>query len=529
MTKLESAVNTALEQLKHELASSTWESRRCYFNQMLKCADLLGITEPCSELYEAFIADDNSSPERRSQHIRCVKIIDNIAGTHAKTEHGILFNEPPLPCEAEVQMFFCDQKYPISTEVHIDYLIVKAEIEMRYLQLTSSTIGQYRHSWMDIRRYFYDAETMGYDEALIHRFIQRINVLRDQGSMNEWKWKINRKAAHVLLEVANTGCFNWKHINQGPNFDNSELESIRLRYLMVLKERNLSKSTITLHDYVFRKVLEFASVETLNDLASFSPALIQLIMLKFSGVCNKRSMSTILPILRSLLGYLHKVGLIQTDLSGIVMGAFVRKSSVVSYISEADQENLVIQLDKEAKRNKAIILLALKLGLRDSDICNLTFNKIDWRKDKVKLNQKKTGDPLILPLLPDVGNALSDYILNERPKRVDHYPYVFLREQAPHNKLASVYHICSMFLEQQKIKPVNGNAKGTHIFRYSMVHRLLSANVHHQVITDALGHSSKESDKPYISMEESMLRMCALDLSVIERISWNGGSSNDRI
>jgi len=60
-----------------------------------------------------------------------------------------------------------------------------------------------------------------------------------------------------------------------------------------------------------------------------------------------------------------------------------------------------------------------------------------------------------------------------------------------------------------------------------MVHKLLAAKVPHQVITDALGHTSKESDKPYMSMEESMLRMCALNLSVIGRISWRGGASDD--
>jgi len=235
-------------------------------------------------------------------------------------------------------------------------------------------------------------------------------------------------------------------------------------------------------------------------------------------------MATILPVLRSQLGYFYDNGLIPKDLSGIVMSAFVQRGSVAAYISASDQEMLIMQLDKEVKRNKAIILLAMKLGLRDSDICNLTFNDIDWRKDKLKLNQEKTGECLVLPLLPDVGNALTDYILNERPERGDRYPFVFLRRQAPYNKLASIYPICSKFLDRHGITPVNGNAKGAHVFRYSLVHRLLSAKVSHQVITDMLGHTSKESDKPYISMEGSMLSMCALDLSVIGRVSWNGGT-----
>ena len=154
MTMIESTIKTVLEQLRPKLASETWESRRRYFNQMLQCAESLGITEPCAELYDAFIADDNGSPERRSLHIRCVKLVDGLACTHSNDEHGILFNEPPLPCESEVQDFFNGRMFPITAGICIDFLIVKAEIEMNCLHLTVSTMGQYRHSWIKIRRYF---------------------------------------------------------------------------------------------------------------------------------------------------------------------------------------------------------------------------------------------------------------------------------------------------------------------------------------------------------------------------------------
>jgi hypothetical protein len=107
---------------------------------------------------------------------------------------------------------------------------------------------------------------------------------------------------------------------------------------------------------------------------------------------------------------------------------------------------------------------------------------------------------------------------------IDRYPYIFLRKQAPYNKITSAYSTCSGLLKKLRIKPVNGQAAGVHVFRYTMVHRLLAGKTPHQVITNALGHSSKESDKPYLSMEESMLRLCALDLSVVGRVSLKGGN-----
>jgi integrase len=122
-------------------------------------------------------------------------------------------------------------------------------------------------------------------------------------------------------------------------------------------------------------------------------------------------------ILRSLLAFLYESDHVEKSLSGIVMSGFVRKGSVANYILPKDQALISKRIDRETKRTKAIILLSMKLGFRDSDICNLSFKEVDWRNDRISLLQKKTGAPLMLPPLPDIGNALMDYILYERPKR----------------------------------------------------------------------------------------------------------------
>ncbi len=329
------------------------------------------------------------------------------------------------------------------------------------------------------------------------------------------------------MEVAETGTFRWKHIRTEKNPLSPDVNKIRALYIRSLTERNLSKNTIALYDYVFRTVMGLLEIVSLHDFHRISVYSIHRAIARLSGVSSKRSMATLMPIFRSILVFLHSLDLTGQDFSGVIMPACVQKHSVAAYLSEPDQARLILQLNNESKRTKAMMLLALKLGLRDSDICNLTFQEIDWRNDQIRLNQQKTGEPLVLPLLADVGNALMDYILYERPKRNDVYSYIFLRKQAPYNKLSSTYFVCSKLLEQQKIKPINGSAKGTHLCRYSLVHRLLAAKVPHQVITNVLGHTSKEADKPYLSMEESALRMCALDLSVMGRISWKGGSSDD--
>ena len=521
MTKLETDIQTVLSQLKENIALETWESGRRYFNQLIAMADTMKITNPCQELYDAFIADDHGSAERRSHHKRCVRLLDEISGTRSKNENGLFYNFIPLPGEKETQEFFKDKEFPMCGEISMDYMLVKAQMEMKYLYLTVSTMGQYRHAWNEIRHYCLDHGTTFFDKSILDQFLSEIKERIRAGTIKEWKWKINHKAVFVLYEVAETGRFQWGQIQkQTTLIKTPEVEQIRLEYLASLSYRNLEKNTVDLYNYVFRKMVSFSEIETAEELFLLKPVNIQCAISGFAAACNSESMSTILPILRSILKELHSKGWIEKDISGAVINGINRKRSVASYISPTDEERLIEQLNNESKRDKAVILLVLRLGLRDCDITGLTFNEIDWMNDRIIITQKKTGKLLKLPLLPDVGNALLDYTKNERPKRGDGYRYIFLRSQAPYNKLSSVYPICSRLLLKLGITPVNGNRTGVHLFRYSLVHKLLKAKVPHQIITDTLGHISKESDKPYLSMEESMLRQCALDLSVIGSISW---------
>lgn len=230
-------------------------------------------------------------------------------------------------------------------------------------------------------------------------------------------------------------------------------------------------------------------------------------------------MATILPILRSLLAFFHAAALIKKDLSGIVMGCFVQRGSVAAYISKEDQAKLVAQLAKESKRTKAVILLAMHLGLRDCDICNLSFQEIDWRNDKIRLIQKKTGEPLVLPLLPDVGNALPDYILDERPKRADHYPYIFLRKQAPYNKLTAGYLFYKLILDcwfheswdkLPESGAITGNPARVHDFRHGYaVHRLNQwvkeghdLNALYPYLSEYMGHCNYADTDYYLFLVE---------------------------
>lgn len=163
-------------------------------------------------------------------------------------------------------------------------------------------------------------------------------------------------------------------------------------------------------------------------------------------------------------------------------------------------------------RDKAVGLLALFTGLRGCDILGLRLKDIDWENDLIIINQEKTGVPLKLPLRPVVGNAIYDYICQERPKCeaeeifVSKYPL-----HLPINKECS-YNIAERIMRVAGIRQYKGSRRGLHIFRHHIATSLLNKEVPQPVISSVMGHSSPSSLNPYLSADFLHLKECALSI-----------------
>ena len=84
-------------------------------------------------------------------------------------------------------------------------------------------------------------------------FIEDANKKCRDGILHEWKRKIRRRAALVLIEVADTGHFEWKpFISRKVCFKEETLEDLRQQYSAFLRTQNLENKTISLYDYSFR-------------------------------------------------------------------------------------------------------------------------------------------------------------------------------------------------------------------------------------------------------------------------------------
>ena len=168
--------------------------------------------------------------------------------------------------------------------------------------------------------------------------------------------------------------------------------------------------------------------------------------------------------------------------------------------------------DGFSARNKAILLLLLFTGLRGCDIAGLTFSSIDWEKERILVEQQKTSVPVEIPLSAVVGNAIYDYLTEERPDTGN--LRLFLSETHPFSPLTarSIGNIVAKACRLAGIRQRPGDRKGTHIFRHNLASSMLENGVPQPVITQTLGHTAPDSLEPYLRADFVHLKECALSI-----------------
>lgn len=170
-----------------------------------------------------------------------------------------------------------------------------------------------------------------------------------------------------------------------------------------------------------------------------------------------------------------------------------------------------------------MVLIAVRLGLRASDICRLTFDNFKWEFNTIELTQEKTDECIVLPLLNDVGEAVIDYIKYSRPTVGDRE--VFLRLSAPIGpmKPPTLHSIVTFYINKAKILIPEGKKHGPHALRHSLASALLNNNTPMPVISEILGHTNSQTTSAYLKIDILHLRDYALDVPPVKAVYMGGG------
>lgn len=191
-----------------------------------------------------------------------------------------------------------------------------------------------------------------------------------------------------------------------------------------------------------------------------------------------------------------------------------RTKHIVPVLTDEECENLweLLLSGHVNARDKSVVLLSLTTGIRASDIINLKFDDIDWRNETISFTQMKTGNPVCLPLLPVVGNAIFDYITKDRPKKKS--SYIFLRMVAPYKPLSdhsSIYTVIKRVCSATGIS-FDNRICGTTLLRHNAASQMLRNGIPQPTTAAVLGHADPDTTSIYTTTDKDTMRMCMLPI-----------------
>lgn len=214
--------------------------------------------------------------------------------------------------------------------------------------------------------------------------------------------------------------------------------------------------------------------------------------------------------LRSFFRYLRHRGDITIDLAACVPPiANWRFSTLPKFLQSHQVQQVLSQCDRgttRGRRDYAILLLLARLGLRACEIVNMALDDIHWQAGEISI-QGKGKRSALLPLPPDVGQAIAAYLKKDRP--ICSTRRVFIRMRAPRRGFANSEAISTIVARALKRAGVDSPHTGAHVFRHTLATQMLRQGASLADIALLLRHSSINTTTLYAKVDLAALQTLA--------------------
>jgi integrase/recombinase XerD len=210
--------------------------------------------------------------------------------------------------------------------------------------------------------------------------------------------------------------------------------------------------------------------------------------------------------LRPLLRYLHVAGLIELPLVWAVPGvADLRDRSLPRGLEAKVVARLLASCDRRrtvGRRDYAILLLLVRLGLRAAEVAAIELEDLDWRRGEILIRGKRDRHD-VLPLPVDVGEAIVSYL--QRRGRSE-WPVLFVRATAPAGPLSNdaVRGVVHDACVRAGVAPV-----GAHRLRHTAATGMLREGASLPEIAQVLRHREIKTTAIYAKVDRARLRPLA--------------------
>ena len=277
------------------------------------------------------------------------------------------------------------------------------------------------------------------------------------------------------------------------------------------KERGAADGTIEGYVAVVRGFLleRFGPGEV--DLGLLTVTDIGKYLMEHAPALSPKRVAYLASALRSFLRFLFIRAVTVTDLSAAPLTAqTIHRRTVDRYLSPEEVGRMLNTCDPSTsagRRNRAILLLLVRLGLRAAEVAALDLDDIRWRSGEIVVRGK--GDVVDrLPLPTDVGKALSLYLKTDRASGVS-TRRVFLRLCAPVRQLGgrgAISTVVRMAIERAELTPP---VRGAHLLRHTLGRQMIRSGASMAEIAEVLRHRSPSSTAIYAKVDIEALRPLA--------------------
>lgn len=226
--------------------------------------------------------------------------------------------------------------------------------------------------------------------------------------------------------------------------------------------------------------------------------------------CPRRSFARatdLVVAVRSLLRWLHVGGRIEAPLEWAVPGvADLRDRSLARGLDPAAIKRLLASCDRRrtvGRRDYAVLLLLIRLGLRAGEVAAITLDDVDWRAAEITVRNGKSARRERLPLSADVGEAIVSYV-RRCPKCGSRA--LFLPVVAPAGAIrgSAVSGIVRSACRRAGLPLV-----GAHALRHTAATEMLRAGASLAEIGLVLRHRDQQTTAQYAKVDRKTLRPLA--------------------
>jgi site-specific recombinase XerD len=388
-------------------------------------------------------------------------------------------------------------------ETNLSELMSKLLTQLHSQNYSQSTLACYKSGLNKITRYMQSNDENNYTKEICSHFLQEWQQQNNPSSSwyNHVKTIIDR-LNDILDEKPYVRMHSSKELIY-PTVLRSHLDD----YLSFMRKHGNKESTINVRRVYCTQFLCSLESQGLRSIGELLPIHIYdafISTLSKEGFCEK------IPF---FLNYLYSQHILDKNYSTLVPRYATPQILPTVYTNEEIEclLNAVNQSTLIGKRDYAILMIASRLGLRASDICNLSFENIHYDTETIEIIQIKTGAIQVLPLLPQIKIALDSYLLER--KALNGSQYIFLRNFAPFLPLSrsAIWSITNKYFNLSRVDTTS-RKHGPHSLRSSFASSLITENVPYSVVQKILGHEDPNSTKHYAKIDVEHLRVYALEV-----------------